>query len=95
MAHRIFTQPLSRLALAAMLFSPAGVALADDLEGTISSIDSKTRSITVEGQAFYVDDKTDYDDDYKRFEDLKVGDRVEIDYRDDNGRKLITEIEKD
>lgn len=95
MTNRILANPLSRLLLAAMLCSPAGAALADDVEGAITSIDNQTRSVTVNGQAFYVDDKTDYDDDYKRFEDLKVGDRVEIDYRDDNGRKLITEIEKD
>lgn len=95
MAHPIFAQPLARLAIAALLCSPAGAALADDVEGTIASIDTKTRSLVVNDQAYHVDDKTDYDDEYKRFEDLKVGDRVEIDYRDDNGRKLITEIEKE
>lgn len=95
MSPRIFAKPLSRLAIAVLLAVPASAALADDVEGKIESIDTKTRSFVVKGQAYYVDDKTDYDDEYTRFEDVKVGDLVEIDYRDDNGRKLITEIEKE
>lgn len=93
-SHRL-SKPLSRLAITVLLFSPATAVLADDVEGEVEKIDAKTRSFVVNGEAFYVDDKTDYDDEYKRFEDVKEGDYVEIDYRDDNGRKLITEIEKE
>lgn len=92
---RHFKKTLARLILGAALLAPATAVLADEIEGVIDSIDAQTRSFVVNGQALYADDKTDYDDDYKRFEDLKVGDKVEVDYRNDNGRFLATEIERD
>lgn len=86
---------LARLLVAIAFLTPATAVMADEIEGTIENIDPQTRSFVVSGKAIYVDDKTDYDDDYKRFEDLKVGDKVEVDYRNDNGRFLATEIERD
>ena len=38
---------------------------------------------------------SDYDDDLERFEDLRVGDRVEIDYVVVDGQRIAREIEKD
>jgi hypothetical protein len=87
--------PLAQMLVAITLLTPATAVLADEIEDAIESIDTQTRSFVVGGKALYVDDKTDYDDDYKRFEDLKVGDKVEVDYRNDNGRFLATEIERD
>lgn len=89
------TKSSPSLPLAALLLSPMSAALADEVEGTMESIDAQTRSFVVNGKAIYVDDKTDYDDDYQRFEDLKVEDKVGVDYRNDNGRFLATEIERD
>ena len=81
---------------AALLLS-ASPALADDreVEGDIQAIDAGARSVTVAGDEYFADARTDYDDDYDSFEDLRVGDRVEIDYRVIDGRRVIEEIERD
>jgi hypothetical protein len=43
----------------------------------------------------HTDDRTDFDDDYRRFEDIKVGDRVEVDYIVRDGRNVAVELERD
>lgn len=80
----------------ALSFSSAGWADDDrDIEGQIESIDPQTSSFLVKGETFYADDRTDYDDDLNRFSDLKVGQRVEVDYVMRDGRRHAKEIELD
>lgn len=88
---------LQALGLAAALaFSTSALADNDkDIEGTIQSIDQQSRSFVVKGKTFYADDRTDYDDDLERFSDLKVGQKVEVDYMIRNGRNYAEEIELD
>lgn len=65
----------------ALLFTSTAIADDLDVEGTIDSLNAAER--------------TDYDDDLERFEDLRVGDRVEIDYVVVDGQRIAREIEKD
>lgn len=84
------------LLVAGLLAASAGPALADqDLEGAINALDTQARSFVVQGQTFFTTPSTDYDDSLTRFEDLRIGQRVEVDYRVVDGRKLAEEIELD
>jgi hypothetical protein len=69
--------------------------LADDLEGTIESIDRDRSSFTVQGIEFHVTDATDFDDGLKGFDGLQTGQRVEVDFQYRDGRHIATEIERD
>ncbi|MFA7664507.1 MAG: DUF5666 domain-containing protein [Burkholderiaceae bacterium] len=91
------TRFLQAIGLAmALAFSASAWADDDrDIEGLIESIDQQARSFVVEGKTFFADDRTDYDDDLKRFSDLKVGQRVEVDYVVRNGKRYAKEIELD
>jgi hypothetical protein len=87
---------LNRLLLSAALLTGAGAALADDdIEGRIESINAADRSFVVEGQRIFTTERTDYDDEYTRFEDLRVGHRVEVDVARREGRLIAEEIERD
>ncbi len=66
---------------------------ADDVEGRIESIDSENRSFVVQGIEFHALPTTDYDDGLNRFEDLQVGQKVEVDFDYRDGRHYATEIE--
>jgi hypothetical protein len=71
----------------------AGTAHAEDLKGRIESVDASARSFTVKSEVVYVTDKTDYENDYKRFEDLRVGHYVEVDIDRRDGRLYADDIE--
>ena len=74
----------------------AGPALADnDVEGQIESINRAEQSFVVKGHRYFVDQSTDYDDDLKGFADLKQGQRVEVDYKIRDGKRIVTEVELD
>lgn len=79
----------------AMVVMAASPALADDLEGVIESIDASNTSFVVQGIRFHASPNTDYDDGLRRFEDLKEGQRVEVDFEYRDGRHIATEIELD
>lgn len=77
------------------LVTGAGAAHADDVEGLIERIDAATQTLVVQGITFHTTERTDYDDGLKRFADLKVGQRVEVDFDYRDGRHIATEIELD
>lgn len=81
-------------AVSSLLFV-SGSALANDLEGKIESIDADQQTFMVQGITFHVSGDTDYDDGLKRFEDLKEGQKVEVDFEFRDGRHHATEIELD
>lgn len=83
------------LAVAASLTLASGAALAGDIEGTIESIDADAQSFVVQGITFHASSSTDYDDGLKGFDDLKVDQRVEVDFDYRDGRHYATEIELD
>lgn len=89
--------PIIRTLLAgAVLAGAALTAQADnDVEGAIESLDPSTQTLVVAGKSIQTDARTDYDDDLTNFADLKVGDRVEVDFRRDGDRLIATEIERD
>lgn len=86
---------LRKLLLVTSLAWFAGAAQADDLEGVIESVDTAQRSFTVHGITFYTMPGTDFDDGLRRFEDLEVGQRVEVDFEYREGRHYATEVELD
>lgn len=59
------------------------------------SIDAQTRSCVGNSQAIYAGDTTNYDYEYWSFEGVKAGGKVEVDYRNDNGRFPTKKIEED
>lgn len=79
--------------LASALALGVGAAHAEDLKGRIQSIDHAARSFTINSEVVYVTDKTDYENDYKRFEDLREGHYVEVDIKRRDGRLYADDIE--
>ncbi|MBD3896959.1 hypothetical protein IEI94_13970 [Halomonas sp. ML-15] len=85
-----FRTLLAGIALSAFtLTAQAG----NEVEGIIESVDAANRTLTVQGITFEVTDRTDYDDGLHRFEDLREGQRVEVDFEYRDGRHIATEIE--
>ena len=80
---------------ASMLVSSVALAHSNDIEGVVDKIDNKARSFVIKGQTIYVDADTKYDDGMNRFEDIKVGDRLEINIHKKNGRKVAHEIDRE
>ena len=83
------------VAIALSLSSAAWANDDHDMEGQIESINQQARSFVIGGETFHADDRTDYDDELKSFADLKVGQRVEVDYEMRDGQRYAKEIETD
>jgi len=79
--------------LTAALALGLGSAHAADVKGRIQSIDAAAKAFTVGGETIYVTDKTDYENDYQRFEDLREGHYVEVDVDKRDGRLYADDIE--
>lgn len=82
------------VAAAAATLLPSA-ALADDLEGRVEAIDRGARSLVVQGIEFRTMPDTDYDDGLDGFEDLAVGQEVEVDFEYRDGRHFVDEIERE
>lgn len=82
----------SLLAFCLCTVSPL-TAWANDLEGHIESVNAGEQSFVVQGITFHVTERTDYDDGLRTFEDLAVGQRVEVDFEYREGRHYALEIE--
>lgn len=70
-----------------------GAAAAADIKGRITAIDPTAKTFTVNSEVIYVTDKTDYENDYKRFEDLRQGHYVEVDIDRRDGRLYADDVE--
>lgn len=81
------------LLLSFFLVLCASPALANDVEGPIESISQGEQSFVVQGIRFFVTQSTDYDDGLKGFEDLREGQKVEVDFEYRDGKHFATEIE--
>jgi hypothetical protein len=79
--------------LTAALALGTGAAYAEDLKGRITAIDTTAKTFTVNSEVVYVTDKTDYENDYKRFEDLRQGHYVEVDIDRRDGRLYADDVE--
>ena len=66
---------------------------ADDMEGRIESINKSNQSFVVQGIEFYATPSTDYDDGLKSFDDLREGQKVEVDFQYRDGKHYVTEVE--
>lgn len=84
---------LTKAVVIAVMLGGAGTAWADDVEGVIERVDASARTLTVQGISFHTTAATDYDDGLNRFEDLREGQRVEVDFDYREGRHVATEIE--
>jgi len=60
---------------------------------TTKPIDRTERSLVVQGIRLFVTPSTDCDDGLRGFDDLKVGQKVEVDFRYRDGRHFATEVE--
>ena len=80
---------------AAALLAAASAAQANDLTGEIESVNATEQSFVIQGINMNTDDRTDYDDGLRSFDDLKAGDRIEVDFAYRNGRHVAEEIERD
>jgi hypothetical protein len=76
-----------------MLILSSSPVLADDIEGRIESIHESSQSFVVQGIHFFVTPSTDYDDGLKGFNDLREGQKVEVDFEYRDGKHFVTEIE--
>ncbi|QHE86865.1 DUF5666 domain-containing protein [Hydrogenophaga sp. BPS33] len=79
--------------LTAALALGTGAAFAEDIKGRITSVDATAKTFTVNSEVIYVTDKTDYENDYKRFEDLCQGHYVEVDIDRRDGRLYADDVE--
>ncbi|MCW5670117.1 MAG: hypothetical protein KIT86_10665 [Hydrogenophaga sp.] len=79
--------------LTAVLALGTGAAYAEDIKGRITAIDTTAKTFTVNSETIYVTDKTDYENDYKRFEDLRQGHYVEVDIDRRDGRLYADDVE--
>lgn len=89
---------LLRLSVALLAAGMIGAAMADDdrdVEGVIEGVDADTQTVNVKGVPYYLTPSTDYDDELNDFNDLREGQRVEIDYVEREGRRIVKEIELD
>ena len=86
-------QILVKAAATVMFTMAATAAWADDIEGVIERVDAEARTLVVQGITFHANASTDYDDGLRRFEDLREGQRVEVDFDYRDGRHIATEIE--
>lgn len=82
-----------RLAVFVMALLGAAAVHADDIEGVIEWVDPDARTLSVQGITFYTTSDTDYDDGLRQFGDLRVGQKVEVDFEYRNGRHIAEEIE--
>lgn len=74
----------------------SGAAWADNsIEGPIESIQPSSQSVVVQGMTIFATPSTDYDDGLRGFQDLKVGQRVEIEYVMRDGKRYAQEVELD
>lgn len=79
--------------LTAALALGTGAAYAEDIKGRITAIDTTAKTFTVNSETIYVTDKTDYENDYQRFEDLRQGHYVEVDINRKDGRLYADDVE--
>lgn len=84
---------MKKLLLSVGLMLCSSMVLADNVEGKISAINSKAKSLVVQGKTFYVTPDTNFDDHLGSFKGLKVGQRVDVDYDRKNGKRYAAEIE--
>lgn len=66
-------------AMAAAMLLAAGVAYADNLEGTIEELDRDTNTMIVDGEVFNVSEVMTAG---KTLDDLKEGDKVNVFYKE-------------
>jgi hypothetical protein len=85
---------IKSLIVAVFMLLP-GLAVADDLEGRIESVDQVSQSLVVNGIIIYATSSTEYDDGLRSFNDLHLGQKVEIDFKKHDGVYYATEIELD
>ncbi|MCG8393069.1 MAG: DUF5666 domain-containing protein [Pseudomonadales bacterium] len=88
---KAIVMPVAGLVLAGLSVT----ATAEDLEGRIEAIDAASQTFTVQGVTFQATDQTDYDDGLRQFSDLKVDQRVEVDFQYRDGQHIATEVERD
>lgn len=82
----------SMLLTLTLLTAPVAARAAErDIGGKVEALGDS--HLVVAGKIIHVDERTDFDDRLASLADLKVGDRVEVDYIEHRDRLIAREIE--
>ena len=76
-----------------LLVACSSATLAEDLEGKIDKVDHNELVFVVQGIGFFATTSTDYDGGLKGFDDLKEGQKVEVDFEYSEGKHFAMEVE--
>jgi PDZ domain-containing secreted protein len=79
---------ISLLVMVVVLLSFVGVALAAEMSGEVTAVDTAKGSLTLKSGEV----ASGFDCEGSLVKDLKVGDKVTILYKEENGKKIITTI---
>jgi PDZ domain-containing secreted protein len=79
---------ISLFVIVVVLLSFAGVVLAAEMSGEVTAVDSAKGSLTLKSGEV----ATGYDCEGSLVKDIKVGDHVTIQYKEEGGKKTITTI---
>ncbi len=80
----------SILIVALFVFGLVGIAVAKQLTGTVTAIDKGAGSITVEKKKV----ETSFDCEGSLLKRIKVGDKVTVYYKVEDGKKVASKIKK-
>ncbi|MFA7553932.1 MAG: DUF5666 domain-containing protein [Spongiibacteraceae bacterium] len=84
---------INKVVLAGLALTFSSLVFSNDLEGVVESVDQAAQSFKVQGITFYTSENTDYDDGLKQFADIEVDQRLEVDFKYQDGKHYATEIE--
>ena len=65
----------------------------DDLKGRIESVSHRDKSFVVRGIRVFAIPTTDYEDGLRGFDDLRKGQKVEVEFKYHEGKPIAMEIE--
>jgi hypothetical protein len=79
---------ISLFVVVVVLLSFAGVVLAAEMSGEVTAVDSAKGSLTLKSGEV----AAGYDCEGSLVKDIKVGDHVTVQYKEEGGKKIITTI---
>ncbi|MES1956318.1 DUF5666 domain-containing protein [Salinisphaera hydrothermalis] len=82
-----------------VLLAATGVAFADDddheAHGHIDAVNQQANTVTLDHTTYRLTGSTEYGDDLDGFNDLRIGQSVEIEFHQDHGQRVADEVELD
>ncbi len=81
---------VSSVIVVLFIFSLVGVAIAKQLTGNVTALDAKQGIVTVKKSKI----EATFDCDGSKLKGIKVGDKVIVKYKEEDGKKVVTSIKK-